>query len=238
VLDLYEQPTQAEVVRLCFNERPCQVYAPLPLAPGQARCVDYEYEYERDGTACVLLAYDLDTGQRYVQVRQYRTKAHYAASFDWLLASHYPHAARIELVQDNLNPRAYSSFYQHLRLTGRPAAPDATLSLHAQTRLLAQYGRNRVLRPGPSVLEPAHYRPAHAANPYPSLGCGAQASGHQNPLEFYGRSGANDAGLLVSQDQRRQPRAAYQLSGACTGDAHKNTDNPLFLCLLRPESCH
>ncbi len=116
VLDLYEQPAQADVVRLCFDERPCQlldeVYAPLPLTPGQTKRVDYEYA--RNGTACVLLAYDLDSGQRYVQVRAQRTKADYARFFDELLATHYPHAARIDLVQDNLNTHSYSSFYQHL----------------------------------------------------------------------------------------------------------------------------
>jgi len=116
VLDLYEQPAQPGVVRLCFDERPCQlleeVYAPLPLAAEHGQREDYEYV--RKGTACVLLAYDLDTGQRYVQVRAQRTKADYAQFVDWLLASHYPQAARIELVQDNLNTHAYSSFYQHL----------------------------------------------------------------------------------------------------------------------------
>ncbi len=41
-----------------------------------------DYEYEHQGTACVLLAYDLDTGQRYVQVREQRTKKDYAQFMD------------------------------------------------------------------------------------------------------------------------------------------------------------
>ncbi|MBC7447926.1 MAG: hypothetical protein H7330_07685 [Hymenobacteraceae bacterium] len=72
VLDLYEQPPQSpqpQRVRLCFDERPCQLldllYLPMPPAAGQAARTDCEYV--RGGTACVLLAYDLDTGQRYVQ---------------------------------------------------------------------------------------------------------------------------------------------------------------------------
>jgi hypothetical protein len=131
VLDLYEQPAHSEAVRLCFDERPCQlldqVYTPLPLAPGQAQRTDYEYK--RGGTACVLLAYDLDTGQRYVQVRQQRTKADYAAFFDWLLSTHYPLAARIELVQDNLNTHAYRSFYEHLPVE-RASQLRQTLRFH------------------------------------------------------------------------------------------------------------
>lgn len=35
-------------------------------------------EYERKGTACVLLAYDIDTGQHYTQVKAQRTKKEYA----------------------------------------------------------------------------------------------------------------------------------------------------------------
>ena len=131
VLDLYEQPARPERVRLCFDERPCQlldeVVAPLPLAPGQGPREDYEYV--RQGTACVLLAYDLDTGQRYVQVRQQRTKADYAQFFDWLLATYYPQAERVELVQDNLNTHAYSSFYQHLPIA-RASHLRQTLHFH------------------------------------------------------------------------------------------------------------
>ena len=38
VLDVYAQPVEAGVVRLCFDERPCQlldhVLAPIPPKPG------------------------------------------------------------------------------------------------------------------------------------------------------------------------------------------------------------
>ena len=135
VLDLYEQPPAPHVVRLCFDERPCQLldhlYLPVPLAAGRPARLDYEYV--RGGTACVLLAYDLDTGQRYVQVRAQRTKADYAAFFDWLMATHYPQAARIELVQDNLNTHSYSSFYQHLPVE-RASQLRQTLRFHFTPR--------------------------------------------------------------------------------------------------------
>ena len=71
VLDLYSQVGNTTQPRLCFDERPCQllgeVQAPLPTASGQP--LRQDYAYERKGTACVLLAYDLDTHQ----VRQQRT---------------------------------------------------------------------------------------------------------------------------------------------------------------------
>lgn len=120
VLDVYSQPHSAgeKRVRVCFDERPCQlieeVMAPLPVKPGQSQKQDYEYE--RQGTACLLLAYDLDTGQRYAQVREQRTKKDYAQFMDWLVQQHYSQADKIHLVQDNLNTHQAGSFYQYLPL--------------------------------------------------------------------------------------------------------------------------
>lgn len=124
VLDVYtskqtsENPQQTLEVRLCFDERPCQligeVITPLPMQAGKPKREDYEYE--RQGTAVVLLAYDIDTGQRYVQVREQRTKKDYAQFMDWLVQQHYPQAYQIHIVQDNLNTHHAGSFYEHLPL--------------------------------------------------------------------------------------------------------------------------
>lgn len=109
----HQQPLGAlSEVRLCFDERPCQlieeVITPLPMQAGQPAKQDYEYE--RKGTACVLLAYDLDTHQRYVQIREQRTKKDYAYFMDWLEKHHYPLVQKIHLVQDNLNTHHAGSF--------------------------------------------------------------------------------------------------------------------------------
>lgn len=116
VLTLYAQEPTAGRARICFDERPCQllgeVVAPLAMKSGKPEKQDYEYT--RQGTAVILLAYDIDTGQRYVQVRKQRTKKDYAQFMEWLLKEHYSHVAQIELVQDNLNTHTYGSFYEHL----------------------------------------------------------------------------------------------------------------------------
>lgn len=116
VLTLYAREPAEGVARICFDEKPCQLLAqvtpPLPLAPGKP--VRQDYEYKRQGTAVILLAYDVDTGQRYTQVRQRRTKQDYAQFMDWLAREHYGQAKRIELVQDNLNTHRYGAFYEHL----------------------------------------------------------------------------------------------------------------------------
>jgi hypothetical protein len=100
-----QQPLVEGKARVCFDERPCQllsdVVEPLPIKSGKFEKQDYEYK--RKGTAVILLAYDIDTGQRYVQERKQRTKQDYAQFMEWLAKEHYPHVEQLELVQDNLN---------------------------------------------------------------------------------------------------------------------------------------
>ena len=67
--------------------------------------------YVRKGTAVVLLAYDLDSGQRYVQVRQRRTKRDYAEFMHQLRITHYPSVNQVHVLQDNLNTHQAGSFY-------------------------------------------------------------------------------------------------------------------------------
>ncbi|GAB2583169.1 transposase [Spirosoma areae] len=102
-MDFYAQPANPQNPRLCFDECPCQlladVIAPLPAQPNQPRREDNEYK--RNGTAVVLLAYDLDTGQRYVQVRKQRTKRDYAEFMYHLQLHHYPNAQQMHVLQDN-----------------------------------------------------------------------------------------------------------------------------------------
>jgi len=125
VLSVYDQAVQVNRARICFDERPCQllddVVAPLLVKPGKAAKEDNEYI--RQGTAVVLLAYDLDKGIRYTQVRKRRTKADYAEFMQEIVSTYYPDTEHIDLVQDNLNTHKYGSFYEHL-----PVAQARSLS--------------------------------------------------------------------------------------------------------------
>ena len=124
ILDQYARPYDPRQPLLCYDERPCQllgdVLVPLPMEPGQPRRVDYEYE--RHGTCCVLLAFEPQTGFRYVQVRAQRTAVDYAHFLHDLVQRHYPHVERVRLVQDNLNTHTPARFItpgpqpKHLRL--------------------------------------------------------------------------------------------------------------------------
>ena len=116
ILDLYSSPPSATVARFCFDERPCQltddVYSPIPMKSGQVKLVDNEYI--RKGTCCLLLAYDIDTGQRYTIVSETRTKADYARFMDWIEREHYSDKEKIIVIQDNLNTHTKGSFYENL----------------------------------------------------------------------------------------------------------------------------
>lgn len=112
-MDIYEQPYNPSRPVICFDERPCQllgdVLMPIPMKPG---CVEREdYHYQRHGTAVVLMAVEPLAGNRIVKVTEQKTKKDYA-EFMKDLASYYPDADKIVLVQDNLNTHNPSSFYE------------------------------------------------------------------------------------------------------------------------------
>lgn len=101
-----------------MDKRPCQllseVMMPLPPKSGMPKRIDNEYK--REGTCVVLLAYDIDRGMRYAQVRKHRSKKDYAEFIDKVITENYTHSAKVKLVQDNLNTHTKGSFYEHLPL--------------------------------------------------------------------------------------------------------------------------
>jgi hypothetical protein len=116
VLYQYALPYDPLRPLICFDERPCflieDVGSILPMSPGKAR--RYHYEYAKNGSCCVLLAFEPHTGFRYVEVRQRRTAVDYAQFMHHLVRKHYPQVEYIRLVQDNLNTHTPGSFYEVL----------------------------------------------------------------------------------------------------------------------------
>ena len=115
VLHLYNLPFDEKRPLVCFDERPVQllgeVVAPLPMREG--RDARFDYEYEREGTACLLVAIEPLTGRRMVETSRQRTKADYSR-FMRRVSEMFPQAERIVLVQDNLNTHNASSFYENM----------------------------------------------------------------------------------------------------------------------------
>ena len=114
ILDIYAQPIDPDYPRLCFDERPCllldNVVEPLPMKELKAKRVDYEYK--RSGTAVVLLAYNMDTGQRHAIVSDTKNKVDYATFIAHVMDTHYSQSKGVHLIQDNLNTHTKGSFYK------------------------------------------------------------------------------------------------------------------------------
>ena len=127
VLAVYERAYDPRFPVVCFDERPCVLHGqpvePLPPVPAQPAVGEQPAKagrprresstYVRQGTACLLAAFEPGTGQRLIEVSARRTGADYCR-FMRVLAAAYPQAEKIVLVQDNLNTHTDAVFYQHL----------------------------------------------------------------------------------------------------------------------------
>jgi hypothetical protein len=114
VLDVYVRPYDPRFPQVCLDELSTQLLAdsrpPLPVLPGEPAREDFEYV--RHGTAnCFMLCEPL-RGWREVLVTDRRTKLDWAQCVKTLLDVHYPAAARVVLVQDNLNTHGPASLYE------------------------------------------------------------------------------------------------------------------------------
>ena len=115
LLHLYGLPVDENRPVVCFDELPVQllgeVVAPLPVKAG--RTERFDYEYEREGTACLLVAFEPLTGRRLIETSKQRTKADYCR-FMQRVAALFAAAGKVVLVQDNLNTHNASSFHENL----------------------------------------------------------------------------------------------------------------------------
>lgn len=115
LLHIYHLPFDQKRPVVCFDELPVQllgdVVAPLPMKAGKVE--RFDYEYERGGVACLLVAFEPLTGKRLVETSHQRTKADYCR-FQKRVAAMWGNADKIVLVQDNLNTHNASSFYENL----------------------------------------------------------------------------------------------------------------------------
>ena len=115
VLDLYEEPYDPKRPVVCFDERPCRLLAEVrePLAGKPGRPKRRDHEYERRGTANVLMAFEPLAGWRrgaFVVVR--RRGREFAEAVRHLAEEAYPRAEKIRLVCDNLSTHTAAAFYE------------------------------------------------------------------------------------------------------------------------------
>ena len=113
-LEVYHRPHDPERPVVCLDETSKQLIAetrvPIPAKPGQP--ARYDYEYERNGTANLFMLFAPLEGWRHVEVTDRHTAMDYAHLLRQLSDDHFPDAAKIVLVQDNLNTHKPASLYE------------------------------------------------------------------------------------------------------------------------------
>ena len=114
VLDVYTRPHDPDMPLVCLDETSKQLVSetrtPVPMKPGQAERVDYEYE--RNGTANLFMLFAPLEGFRHVEVTDHRKAVDYAKILKDLSDILFPRARKIALVQDNLNTHVKASLYE------------------------------------------------------------------------------------------------------------------------------
>src|SRR5438477_12107498 len=113
VLDLYAEAPDPGRPVVCFEESPVhligEVRQPTPAEPGQLE--RYDYEYRRNGTVNLFVCIDVNRPWRKVKVTERRAAEDYAYCMRELVDVHYPDAACIRVVQDNLSTHSAGSLY-------------------------------------------------------------------------------------------------------------------------------
>jgi DDE superfamily endonuclease len=115
VLSLYARPYDALHPVVCFDEKPYQLLSnvqdALPAKPGFVKCEDYEYK--REGTTNLFIAFEPLKGQRVVEVTDQRFARDFADQMG-KLAARYPQAVKIHLVMDNLSTHSPAALYRSM----------------------------------------------------------------------------------------------------------------------------
>lgn len=114
VLAVYQRPRDPACPLVCLDEASKQLIAetrvPIPAKPGRVARVDYEYE--RNGTANIFMLFAPLEGWRHIEVTDRHTALDYASLLKELSDVWFPDAAKIALVQDNLNTHKPGSLYE------------------------------------------------------------------------------------------------------------------------------
>jgi hypothetical protein len=113
VLEVYQRPHDPQRPLVCLDETTKQMIAetraPIPAAPG--RKARHDYEYERNGVASLFMMFAPLEGWRCVKVTDRHAAIDYAHVLKDLSDTHFPEAAKIVLVQDNLSTHTPASLY-------------------------------------------------------------------------------------------------------------------------------
>ncbi|MGB8397572.1 IS630 family transposase [Bradyrhizobium sp.] len=114
VLEVYQRPRDPERPVVCLDETSKQMIVetrePVPAKPG--RKARHDYEYARNGVTNLFMMFAPLEGWRHVKVTDRHAATDYAHALKDLSDTHFPGAAKIVLVQDNLSTHKPASLYE------------------------------------------------------------------------------------------------------------------------------
>jgi hypothetical protein len=113
VLDIYKRPHDVHFPVVCMDESPKQLIESVreeKMEQGKAKRVDYEYI--RHGVVNIFIANEPLSGQRLVEVTEFKKKKDWARFVKRIADEMYPKAKRITLVMDNFKTQSIGAFYQ------------------------------------------------------------------------------------------------------------------------------
>lgn len=113
ILDTYAEPVDPEAPLICLDETSTTLQTdrrdPVPMMPGHPAREDPEYG--RAGSANLFVAYAPHLGWRQIGIAERRTAVDWALVMRDLVDVHFPAAATLIVVCDNLNIHRISSLY-------------------------------------------------------------------------------------------------------------------------------
>jgi DDE superfamily endonuclease len=131
VLAVYARPVDPLRPLICLDETGKELQAdtrdPLPAKPGVRQRIDPEYQ--RHGSASLLLWTAPHLGKRGIRVTAQRTRREWAEAMRHLVEEQFPEAERLVVVLDNLNTHTLAALY-HTYPPEIAARIAAKLELH------------------------------------------------------------------------------------------------------------
>ena len=113
VLEVYQRPHDPERPLVCLDETSKQLVIetrqPISAKPGKP--ARHDHEYERNGVANLFMIFAPLEGWRHVKVTDRHAAVDYAHALKDISDVHFPDAAKIVLVQDNLSTHTPASLY-------------------------------------------------------------------------------------------------------------------------------
>jgi len=137
ILDTYAEPADPAVPLVCFDEsgKELQAHRREPWPPQLGQPAREDPEYVRAGSANLFMSYAPHLGWRQVTVTTQRTAVDWARAMRALVDVHFPDAARIIVVLDNLNTHRLSSLY-----TTFPAPEAHRIARRLELRYTPKHG--------------------------------------------------------------------------------------------------